>query len=365
MEYAGWCNVRGDLWSARRAAAAFLDNLPVEENSGAIGRQNWIARWTKIGDEQSLLGDLNIKNGAFDEATEAWLCALTAFEVARRLADEEDTQSAEISVKVEVGIQRLKSSLVRQTEQVKIAPCDQAELLAYYLPAGDPDVPVPAIICISMEKETGPTLFGRLLPVVFGRRMSVLVISHDDVSHQSRGQSEELLSCCLDYLSNRPDIDAARIGVFGEGLSAALATAFAASDRRIAAAVCDGGLWNWARTRAAISWITNDVDGVVDDVMSARRAQLTRQLTCPILVVAGGRGIVSLSEATQLQADCLAAGADLDLALPRIVRSPAGEIENFITSDDSIFGWLEHKLACSSACVTNIGQPDQIIGRDH
>lgn len=362
MEYAAWPQVEGDLSSARRRAAAFLDNLPVENDDRVIVRQDWIARWTKIGDDHCLLGDSNIECGAFDEATEAWLCALTAFEVARRLADEEHIRSADISAKVVISIQRLKSSLVREIEQVKITLCDQTELLAYYLPAGESDVPAPAILCMSMEKETGPTLLGRLLPAVIGRGMSVFVVSHDEVSHQSCGQSEALLSCCLDYLSVRPDVDPTRIGVFGEGLSAALATDLAASDRRVAAAVCDGGLWNWARTRAAINWITRGVDGVIEhDAISAPRAQLT----CPALVVAGGRGIVSLSEAIQLQADCMAAGADLDLAVPRIVRSSESEIENFVTSDDSIFGWLEHKLACSSPSVANAGKADQIIGPDH
>lgn len=346
MEYAAWPQLKGELSSTRRHAAAFLDNLPVENDYRAMVRQDWIARWTKIGDNHGLLGDSNIKSGAFDEATEAWLCALTAFEVARRLVGEDDTRSADISAKVVIGIQRLKSSLLREIEQVRIALCDQTELLAYYLPAGEPDAPAPAILCISMEQETGPTLLGRLLPAVFGRGMSVFVISHDDVSHQLRGQSEALLSCCLDYLSVRPDVDRTRIGVFGEGLSAALATDLAASDRRVAAAVCDGGLWNWARTRAAISWITREVDGVIEhDTTPPPRSRLT----CPALVVAGGRGIVSLSEAIQLQADCMAAGADLDLAVSRIVRSSGDEIENFVTSDDSIFGWLEHKLARSSS----------------
>ncbi|EIG61375.1 alpha/beta hydrolase [Bradyrhizobium sp. WSM1253] len=351
MEYAAWPQVEGDLSSARRYAASFLDNLPVENDYMAIGRQDWIARWTQIGDHHCLLGDSNIKNGAVDEATEAWLCALTAFEVARRLVDEDDTRSEDLSSKVVMGIQRLKSSLVRQIEQVTIAPCDQIELLAYYLPAGDPDAPAPAIICISMENETGATLLGRLLPVVIGRGMSVLVISHDDIPHRSRSQSEALLSCCLDYLSVRPDVDAARIGVFGEGLSAALATDLAASDHSVAAAVCDGGLWNWVRTRAGISWITRGVDG------AAQHDAISAQLTCPALVVAGGRGLVSLSEAIQLQADCIAAGGDLDLAVPRIIRSSGGEIENFVTSDDSIFGWLEHKLSSASG----VSKIDQII----
>lgn len=342
-------NVRGDLSFARQDAAAFLDNLLIEDIDGAVGRPNWITRWTEIGDKHCLLGDLNIKRGAFDEATEAWLCALTAFEVARRLVDEDDPRGRDVSVKVDGGIQRFESSLMWRIERVEIACCDHAELPAYCLRAGSPDLPAPAVICISMEQETGATLLARLLPAVIGRAISVLVVSHDDVAHGSRGQPEALLSSCLDYLSARRDIDDTRIGVYGDGFSAVLATEFAAFDGRLAAAVCDGGLFNWARIIASVEWMTRASDVPLEDVMSARRLHSIRRLRCPVLVVAGGRGIASVPEAIKLQSDCIAARIDLDLAMPRMIRSAGRVIENFVTSDNCIFGWLEHKLAHSSS----------------
>lgn len=358
MEYAASRYLGGDLSSARQGAAAFLDNLPIEGNRGAIGQQNWISIWTKIGDEHCLLGDLNIKKGAFDEAIDAWLCALTVFEVARRLVDQDDLRRVDMLAKVDGGIQRFESA--QKIERVKIACCDHAELSAYYLPAGSADLPAPAVICISMEQETRAALLGRLLPVVIGRCMSLLVVSHDEVSNHLRGQSEALLSSCLDYLSVRRDVDDTRIGVYGEGFSAVLATEFAASDSRLAAAVCDGGLWKWARVTASVNWITMATDtSREDNVTSARRLQFIRRLRCPVLVVAGGRGIVSVSEATKLQADCTAAQIDLELALPRMIRSPAEGIENFVTYDDCIFGWLEHKLARNSA-RRHVGRNNQI-----
>lgn len=340
MLCAAWPHVRHDLASTRRGAAVFLDGL--EDIYRAIGGRSWVARWINIGDAHCLLGDMHVEKGVFNEATEAWLCALTAFEVARRLVDEDDPQSRNLSVKVEAAIQRF---VERKLERVQLACDEGSEFLAYYLPAGGPNLCAPAVICISREEETAETLLGRLLPVVIGRGMSILVVSHEDVSNHWRSQSEILLSCCLDHLSARPNIDATRIGVYGEGLSAALATDFALSDRRIAAAVCDGGIWKWARTVASVSWITKTADEVVEDGMSAHRLRSMRQLRCPILLVAGGRGLVGVSEAIKLQADCTAARIDLELALPRMTRTPVGQVENFVTSDDSIFSWLEHKLA--------------------
>lgn len=346
MEFRAWCHVRSDLASARRGASVFLDSLPAEEHRVETARRNWVATWTKTGDAYYRLADLNINKKAFEEATEAWLSALTAFEVARRLVTDDDQQSAEVSAKVEVGVQKMGSALGHKVESVRIACCDQDEFLADYLPAGTPNSRAPAVICVSSEEETGGTLLGRLLPVVVGRGMSVLVVSYEDVENHSLGESEFLLSCCLDYLSRRPDVDGSRIGVYGDGFSAVLATDFAAHDRRISAAVCDGGIWNWTRSLRSISWMTSTAEGADKDGPSARRSRLARQLKCPILVVAGGRGVVSVSEAINLQADCMTARIDLELAMPQVIRGLPGEtVDNFVTSDDCIFRWLEQKLA--------------------
>ncbi|MCK1586926.1 hypothetical protein [Bradyrhizobium sp. 169] len=346
MLYAAWPHVSGDLASTRVDAAKFLDNL--DGICGAESREIWVAKWTSIGDAHSSLADLNTGEGAFDKAAEPWLCALTAFEVARRLIGEGDPTGGDVAAKAEAAIQGF-ISLECKVERVQIACSDESELLAYYLPGGGSDLCAPAVICVSEADETAAALLARLLPVVTGRGISVLAVAHDDISSHRRCQSNILLSCCLDYLSVRPDADVTRIGIYGEGMSATLATDFAASDRRVAAAVCDGGLWNWTRTLASVGWMTRAADGVDEAVVSTRRSRLMRQLKCPVLVVAGGRGPASVSEAMKLQSDCAAARMDFEVVIPRISLTPVGEIENFVASDDRIFGWLERKLARPSA----------------
>lgn len=348
MEYAAQCRASGNLASTRQDAAAFLDNPGLVDLDGATSRQNVVARWTSIGDAYCAIGDLNMQNGTFAEAVEAWLCALTAFEVTRRLIDEGSPQRGDVSTEIERVIQRLNSSLVQKIERINIACFDQVEVPAYYLRAASPNRHTPAVICISMEQESAATLLGRLLPVVIGQGLSVLVISHDDISSGSRSHSNLLLSCCLDYLSRRPDVDARRIGVYGEELSAVLATDFAACDRRLAAAVCDGGLWHRSRNLASVGWMTGAATSTGEHAVPAHRTQRIRLLKCPVLVVAGGRGIVSVSEAVKLQAECMQAHFDLQLVVPRMIRNQEREIENFVSSDDCIFGWLKQKLtACN------------------
>lgn len=346
MKDAAWKGTRADLSSVRQDAAAFLDNLSAEKSGGAEDRQDWIARWMRMGDDYCRLGDVYIKKEALDNATEASLCALTAFEIVRRLVDEDETQRAAVWERIESSIQRVERAQAKETKRVRIACCGSDHLNAYYFGGGRIERPSAAVICISTEQEAAAALLGRLLPVAIGRGISILVISHDDIANRSRGESEALLSSCLDFLALRCDVDGARIGIVGDGLSAALATKFAASDQRIAAAVCDGGLWDWTRTSASIGWLTRAAEG---NNGGACRVQFPWQLKCPVLVVAGGRGTVSISEAIELQADCMTTSIKLDLVVPRMIRSDGAEVENFVTSDDCIFGWLERKLAVASA----------------
>lgn len=349
MDCGAWHHVRGDLASARRSASAFLDGLPPVDDCAQIVRQAWHANWTGTGDAYCRIADLNIHKKKFDEATEAWLCALTAFEVARRLVPDGDPRSADVSAKVEAGLRRVGVSFGREVKSVQIACDDLGGIVGYYLPAGAPNPRAPAVICVSSEEEKAATLLGRVLPVAVGRGMSVLVISHADVANRARGESEVVLSHCLDYLSVRSDVDSSRIGVYGDGLSAPLATDFAAFDRRVAAAVCDGGVWNWTRSLRSIGWVTSTDDDADNDVASAYRSRLTRRLNCPILVVAGGRGVVSVSEAIKLQAVCIAARVDVDLVMPQLIRGGQGEaVDNFVTSDDCIFRWLAQRLSQGS-----------------
>lgn len=347
MEHAACSQAISDLVSTRRGAAMFLSNLAAEGICGSRTRQHWAAKWMNIGDAHQLRNDLNIKTGPCDQPAEDELCALTAFEVARRLIDEESANSQDILAKVEAIVQKLESSRGRKVERLQIACCEPSDFSAYYLSAGNSDMRTPAVVCISKEGETAATLLGRLLPVVIGRGLSILAVSHDHVSHCSHCKPTFLLSCCLDYLSVRPDIDATRIGVYGDALSAAIATELAASDRRVTAAVCDAGFWNWMRLLASVEWMTRAADVLDGDVVSTRRSLLVRQLRCPVLVVAGGNGIVSVPEAANLKAECMTRRVDLEVTIPQMIRTHSGDIENFVTCDEDVFKWLEHKLAHS------------------
>lgn len=343
MLCAAWPNMYGDLASTRHDASEFLNNC----NGSSGSRRRSIARWTNLGDAHCLVADLKIEAGAFEHGCEAVLCALTVFEVAKRLVEDRDSRNfREISERIAADVRKFRL-LEQKIKQIAIS-CDGQSVDAYYMPA-DRTSRAPAVICVSGEDETADTLLARLLPALRGRGISILVLSYDVFSGPCRGQEEGLFSCCIDYLSAQDNVDPTRIGVYGEGLAAALTTDLAASDDRVAAAVCDGGLWKWTRRMAFIGWITGSSDVANEEAVSASRLRSMRQLKCPVLLVAGSRGTVHPAEAIKLQSECAAADIQLDVEIPSAAQLYFGEIENFVEVDDFIFGWLENKLAIGSA----------------
>ncbi|MCK1484302.1 hypothetical protein IVB25_16680 [Bradyrhizobium sp. 193] len=343
MDWISWPQVIDDLASTRRGAATFLEDFDAPYSAAC--HSEWVVKWTKIGEAHDLVGDANLEKGRIGDAEKAWLCALTAFEVARRMACADAIESEKATAKIEATVRKF-GSLDQKIECVPVKCDDQSEMLTYYLSAAGASK-APAVICISTEEEAATTLLGRLLPVAVARGISVLVVAHEDID--SNDHSDMALSCCLDYLSGRSDVDAGRIGVYGDGLSAAVATQFAFSDRRVAAAVCDGGLWDFARMLASTQWLTGTADAPDEKVVSARRSRMIEQFKCPVLVVASSRGTASLSEASKLLSHASAAPIDLQLVMPQTITSRFGEIEDFVTFDERIFGWLEHKLLPNSA----------------
>ncbi|MCK1454523.1 hypothetical protein IVB36_27550 [Bradyrhizobium sp. 35] len=339
MESRAWFAGTSDLASTRRGASSFLDSLSSHDCELAA-LQSWAKTWITIGQHNSSLVELNLQKQALDIAKEAWLCALTAFEVARSLLADGNRDDPEISARVESDFRKFGPALGYTVENLRIS-CDQVQVPACYLPAGGSNLRLPAVICISSDEEKRMSLLRRLLPVIIGRKMSILVVSYEDVAGNSRGESEMLLSRCLDYLSCCPDIDRNRIAVYGDGSSAALATDFAAYDDRVAAAVCDAGLWNRARTLGCIRWLTRATEDA--EANSAHSPQLTHKINCPILVPVSARGIVSVSDVVELHANCMAAAVPLEVILPQMYRGGA-EPENFVILDQRIFDWLEKKL---------------------
>ncbi|MCP3465693.1 S9 family peptidase [Bradyrhizobium sp. CCGUVB23] len=333
---ASMTNASANLADVRHAAAAFLDNLLV---AAPGDRDRWIHNWMTVGDRYRDSAEFAIRKKLQTSSSESWFCALTAFEVARELADPGSSSSIALEDRMEASLRSFEACEPRRVERVEIEPFDQVRLAGCFLPPACRARPAPVVICISDEESSVDTSLSRLLPAAEGRNLSILVVRGDDASRHRLFGPEAFLASWVNYLESRSDVDADRIAVSGERMAASHASRIAATDRRIVAAVCDGGLWTAVRHRANVGWMTGIWDPATDRARTSS-LQLVQRMRCPVLIVAGGRAMVDQQDALELQADCKLAGVDCSIAISR----GSGELENFVTKDDFVLDWLERKL---------------------
>ncbi|MET3302092.1 alpha/beta hydrolase family protein [Bradyrhizobium diazoefficiens] len=337
----------GSLVRLRKRASEFFESLSVAELAREAHRHLWFSDWLRVAEDYRSSAESARADGAGRiVACEAWICALMAFEVARSLSSPDDLASTDFADRVGLSLRSFADDAAHAIEHVEIDDFEQGALTGFFLPALCHGPSAPAVICIADEDVTLASMMSRLLPASLRRNMSLLLIDPGSSPVRRPLKQEHILQCWLDYLEARPDVDAQRIAIYGEGTGASHASRLVLSDRRVAAAVCDGGLLRSVAHRASVHWMT-DVEQVVEGGASMRPLSSPRRMACPLLMVVGSRSMVREQEALELQAGYRQAGADCSIVVPNRIPYPLGEVENFITVDDFIFEWLDAKLGAA------------------
>ncbi|MCK1716520.1 alpha/beta hydrolase [Bradyrhizobium sp. 141] len=340
----GSCDGAGQSLARLRARASqFFESLSVAELVRETHRHLWISDWLRVADDYRTLAQSARDAGSAQTAREAWLCSLTALEVVRSLSCPEDVASADLAGEVGISLRGFEAEAGLAIERVKIDCFDQGALAGFFLPALRRGPSAPAVICVSDEDITLGSMMSRLLPASLCGSMSLLLVDAGNSTVHRSFKPEHRLQCWLDYLEARSDVDSRRIAIYGEGTSACYASRLALSDRRIAAAVCDGGLLSPLMRRASLRWMSGSGQAV-PDAASTRSSLPSRRLPCPLLMVVGSRSLVWEQDALDLQAGYRQSGADCSVVVPNNVLHPLGEVENFIAVDDFVFDWLDSKL---------------------
>ena len=351
MEYDHWphgsCDGAGrSLARLRNCASGFFESLSIAELAREAHRHLWVSDWLRIANDYRTFAESARENRSVQVAREAWLCALTAFEVARSLSCPGDIEGADLADKVDISLRGFEDDAGSAVERVKIDCFDEGALTGFFLPVFRHGPSAPAVICVSDEEITLGSMMSRLLAASSRRTMSLLLVDARNLSVGRAFKPEHVLQCWLDYLEARPDVDAQRIAIYGEGAGATQASRLALTDRRIAAAVCDGGLLTPVLRRASLQWMTG-FGQAAHDGASAAPSLPSRRISCPLLMAVGSRSMIWEQDALELQAGYRQAGGDCSVVVPNRIPHPLGEVENFIAVDDFIFEWLDSKLGAA------------------
>jgi hypothetical protein len=335
----------GSLARLRNRASGFFESLSVADLVREAPRHLWVSDWLRVADDYRISAESARRDQSARIAGEAWLCSLTALEVARSLSCPGDLADSDLADRFGIGLRGFEDDAGPVIERVKIDCLDQGALTGLFLPAFRHG-PSPTVICIADEEAALGAMMSRLLPASCRRSVSLLLVDSSNSSVRRSFKPEHILQCWLDYLEGRPDVDSQRIAVYGEGAGASHASRLALLDRRVAAAVCDGGIAAPVMRRASVRWMRG-LEQVVPDTASSGSLLPSRRIPCPLLVVVGSRSMVWEEDALELQARYRQAGADCSTVVPNCIPHPLGEVENFIAVDDFILEWLDSKLGAA------------------
>ncbi|WP_309486816.1 MULTISPECIES: alpha/beta hydrolase [unclassified Bradyrhizobium] len=323
----------------RHRASEFFDSLSVADLARETSRHLWVSDWLRVADDYRISAESGRRDESAPIALEAWLCSLTALEVARSVSCPGDLADGDLTDRLDIGLRGLEDEVGPAIQNVKIDGLDQGPLTGLFRPAFHQG-PSPVLICIADEEVALSEMMSRLSPALCRRNISLLIVHAGNSSIRRPLRPEHMLACWLDYLGARPDVDSRRIAVYGEGVGASHASRLALSDRRIAAAVCDGGIATpimrraWLRRKSGVEQAATPPDWLLP----------SRRIPCPLLVVVGSRSMVWEEDALALQTGYQQAGADCSTVVPNCIPHPLGEVENFVAVDDFILEWLDSKL---------------------
>jgi hypothetical protein len=214
----GTCDGAGrSLACLRKRASHFFESLSVGELVREAHRHRWISEWLRISGEYRIFAESARVTSSAQIVREAWLCSLTALEVARNLSWPGDPGGTDLVDKVRLCLRGFEEDAGSAIERVEIDCSDQGSLAGYFLPAFPDRSFAPAVICVSDEDITLGSMMSRLLPASGRRNVSLLFVDAGDSSGFSPFKPAHILQCWLDYLEARPDVDSQQIAVYGEG----------------------------------------------------------------------------------------------------------------------------------------------------
>jgi dienelactone hydrolase len=230
-------------------------------------------------------------------------------------------------------------------------PFGKNTMEAYYLRANGIVQP-PVVVCVGSTDDFKEDLLCSIPRIASESGYSVLLV---DVIGSATGIEDmnaiepvievaDVISRWIDHLWHRSEVDGSRLAIYGIGLGGAYATQCAARDRRIAAAVCDGGLWDYRERMFVERRLKKADDTFIDSRLTARLplAGPLQTIDCPYLVTIGAQDRLGVRDALALLDAARSArlAAHLKVFAPEETGSFPDHVDNPTLVHEYVFDWL-------------------------
>jgi len=315
---------------------------------------SWCLEWVRTAEANHERGNAAAANGNLVTARSNWLRAINYYQAAAHPFDHSpDRQRTMLAAMRACAAKYLRHRQPRG-EVVSIPWLGEFALQGYFLPARPAGDRAPVVICIGEPGHRKEEFLSKLARHAVDRGISLLAVDllgdgtgarFEDVVR--RYELELAVEHIMDYVAGRDDVDAGRIAILGDGWSSSFVARGIASDGRYAAAVCDGGIWDShermflkrriGRSRTTVAW-------------SPETNRLLRNISCPLLVTAGGRGWLKPDRVVALTDQPWVGHRDFTLKIFEGAETAAaqGHIDNPTLANEFIFDWLASRLGASA-----------------
>ncbi|MGY4596936.1 hypothetical protein ACVWXL_004682 [Bradyrhizobium sp. GM22.5] len=340
------------LSASQEGASTIPECFTAASGIAADDEESWYQQWKRVADENAKRAITAQRDKKQHTARNNWLRAAHYYRTAETQIRVGDSRRIGLLRRMQVCSRSFLECLQPNGETVRIPLGERACLDAYFLPASGPLGRSPAVICLGGPDHFKDDHLFRLPRHAQARGISLLLLElpnqRIERARRCRHEIEAAVAASVDYLIHRKDVDASRIGVFGDGLGAAFASRAAASDPRLRAAVCDAGIWDLHERAFATRWMSKTtIHGAVSaEVFAALRGGIANLIKCPIFVVLGAREALDVDLAVGLCKALRRSGSDISLRILRPSETGLGygQIESPTIGNEIVFDWLSDRL---------------------
>ncbi|MET0722343.1 MAG: alpha/beta hydrolase [Tardiphaga sp.] len=317
--------------------------------------ESWYRQWKKAADVNKARGDIAVTRRHVKTALSNWLRAANYYRTAQVFMPASDPRRRAALAQMVACSQLYLKHATPAGEVVEIEWAGDRSLQGYFLPAPG-RARRPVVLCVGAPDQFKEEHLYRMPRYAHERGLSLLLV---DLPGQNLGRRDQRpfgrydletsISSWIDYLIDRGDVDPRKIAIFGDGIGASFATRGAAFDDRLAAAVCDAGIWElheraFLASRLSGGAVGADLAG--EDIDDLCRSSIARRIKCPILVAIGEHDWLDAGHVTRCCAALVQSGVDIDLKIFSAAETAAShaQLDNPTIGSEFIFDWIADHL---------------------
>lgn len=280
-------------------------SLRADASAGTLA---WVTAWTELGRRLESAAAEDRERGRRLSAGAKDLQAAGAFVAAERVLEIEDDDKLPAYERYLTAFGRGIADAEPGVERVDV-PFESTSLPALFVPARG-EGPRPTLILVNGLDGTKELIYLWVRSIYAERGVALLLVDQPGVGgalrHRDlkcRHDAETYVGAAVDYLEQRPEVDAESIGVIGISLGGYYAPRAAAFESRLKCCITWGALWdlsavlghmidsasNSVQISSHVPWVMGESDAapLKAKIEQFRLDDVIDRVTCPLLIAHG------------------------------------------------------------------------------